>query len=643
MTTKLAFNQVEGSPIYPTTFGVIGDGVADDTAAWQAIATSLESSNNTVICNPNHEYKITSQIDFKVSAKIIGNGAKVKPVGCSGFIFGADATGTSTTLSADAQINTNSLTFTSVAGFSVGDLVKIQSSAAWMLDPTPSEGIKKGELGVIQRIDGSTVYLEGMLFDNYNISSETVTVTRIEKIKPHVKELEVIYNTPGAYVGIQVSGAVDSVLEDVTVHGAQTQGINVNDSYSCKIVRANITKSNGSSLGYGIQINDSYLIDIFDSHFSECRRGVDISGIVPSRKCRVWRNYADGSGQDSGGSDLTDNSGSSGFGSHEGSEHNSFRFNTVTGCRYHTLLRGKDEIVSDNEGLQDIKLAMVQVSKAINFTIERNHYSASLRPGKTLDVVASDDDEQKCAWFVSFTNLAIDGGFGVIRNNTFDELKNSFVAGNITVSAPFTNFKNLTITGNSGKVKGSTATTTGYIIEAVDQPFTISESVIINNDIVEDTAQLVEYDSAITIDYAETVDVDNVLLPASTVANGGGGTLVVDRQALQLTVKNGVVRIDGYVDFTISVSPTIVKLQNLPAKTLVGGTYGPAYSFPFVASVGTASVGAQGMVAMPLGVSGTIPTSAWLSSDLTAYNSSWAVGTHRVPVSITYYTERRRV
>jgi hypothetical protein len=101
MTTKLAFNQIEGSPIYPTTFGVIGDGIADDTAAWQAIATSLESSNNPIICNPEHEYKITSQIDFKVGAKILGNGAKVKPVGCSGFIFGADATGTITTLSAE--------------------------------------------------------------------------------------------------------------------------------------------------------------------------------------------------------------------------------------------------------------------------------------------------------------------------------------------------------------------------------------------------------------------------------------------------------------------------------------------------------------------------------------------------------------
>jgi parallel beta-helix repeat protein len=623
-------------------FGAVGDGVTDDTAAWLALSTFLQNTPTAVVANANDIYKITSSIEIKSDFNFEANGATIKPVGCSGLIVAKTQVGTSTTASANIAVNTNFITVADASAFAVGNLVKIKSTLAWMLDPTPTESIKKGSINKINRVSGNVIYFEKLLTDNYLIASETITLTKIDSVKVHINNLNIDFGPSEAKVGIQIKGDDGGVIQNCTINKAQIQGFNLINCYKTKMVNHVIHESNNVGLGYGIQINACTDIKVHCSSFSGCRRGVDLSGDIPTRGCDIAFNSADGSGLDNLGNNLSANTGSSGFGSHEGSEFNNYRNNQVSGSRFGILLRGKDEVVSGNYFYQDIIIACVQCSKSINFTVQANQYTAGLRPGKTL---VSSDNQQKTPYFVSMTDPAVNGGFYKILDNAFSDLKNAFLAVTLTTSASFSTLTNVTITGNSGKIVGIGSGTV-FFVESVDQAFTISDSVLINNDVSEESGQQLKlYSAGITLDYINTVDIDNLNFGASDgILAASGGTMTINKFQINMCIKHGEVSITGYADFNITGSSAIVKLQNIPSKLTVGGSYGPSYSFPFVASLTTSSAGSQGMIAMPSGTSGSIPTSAWLSSNLTQYNGSWAVGNnYKVPLNFKYFTERRLV
>lgn len=623
-------------------FGITGDGTSDDTTAWLSLANFLTTNSISVIGNSEDNYKTTADVRIEADFDFDGRGASFMPVGANGVIVGKTQLGVFATVTADLEINTDFATVDSTGNFQVGDIVKILSTENWMLDPTPSEDMRKGAVNKINRISGNVMFFEKLLTDNYESTIETVTITKLDKVTVNMRNFSVLFGDSEPRVGVQIEADDGGVITNVKISKAQIQGVNVARCYKTMLTGNGVHEANNTGTGYGMQLNDCTDVKVHHNHFTGCRRGVDISGQVPSRGCDIAFNDADGSGLDSAGGNMPSNSGSSGFGSHETSEFNSYRQNKVSGCKFGILLRGKDELVQGNYFYQDINIACVQASKSINYTIYGNHYASGLRPGKTL---VAGDEQQKTPQFVSFTNPAVDGGFYKIMNNTFDDLKNAFMTFNLTVNAPFTTLTNLTITGNSGTVQG-TGSGTVFFLDQADQVVTIQDSFIINNDIRKGITSFEMYDPDLDIDYQGSVDIDNLHFGIldDILISGGGGTLTRQRFDMNMNIKNGEVNITGFVEFDITDSPVNVKMQNLPTKSVTGGSYGPAYGFPYVGDVTTTSVGNHGMIAMPAGTSGSIPTSAWVSFDLLAYNTPFPVANgYKVPLVFKYYTERRRV
>ncbi len=632
---------VNGS-VNTKAWGIVGDNSADDTAAWLELGVYLETNDIVVIGDPDDEYKITSDVNVKASLNFKANGASFKPVACNGLVIGKEQPGAFATVTSDIAINTDNIIVDNVGIFSVGDLVKILSSESWMLDPSPSEDLRKGEFNKINRIVGNTIYFEKLMSDNYLVGGSTIKAIKIEKIKVNIDNLNIDFGDNEPRLGIEVRGDDNGKIKSCTVNKAQIQGMNIINCYKTRVLNHTNHESNNTGTGYGIQINASTDIKAYHGAFTGCRRGIDISGDIPTRGCDVAFNDADGSGIASDGSNMPSNSGSSGFGSHETSEFNRFRSNKISGVKSGILLRGKDELVTDNYFYQDVNISCVQISKAINYTVENNHSVAGLRPGKVL---VTADEQQKTPWFLSMTDPAIDGGFYKVINNTFDDIKNAFMVITLTVNAPFTALTNMTITGNSGTVNGD-GNGTVYFLQEGDQPVTIQDSTIINNDLNEGVTTFEMYDPNLDIDYQNSVDIDNYHFNIldDILISGGGGTLTRQRFDLNMSIKNGEVNITGFVEFDITGSPVNVKMQNLPTKAVTGGSYGPAYGFPYVADVTTGGVGNHGMIAMPGGTSGSIPTSAWVSFDLLTYNTPFPVANgYKVPLVFKYYTERRRV
>jgi len=505
-----------------------------------------------------------------------------------------------------------------------------------------SEGMKKGELHVIQNLSGATATFSEHVWDNYDISSETVTITKLIKTHSKISDLKIKYLTPADVVGMVVKNDVNGRFCNVSTEGAQRAGVAFDYCFGTYDDDGYRKGCNNNSIGYGAQFNNCYSVRLNGVDTVNCRRGGDFSGIeIPTRNSLMCLNAADGGGLDYVGGDLK--SVSSGFGGHESSENNLYIENRISNVKSGIICRGVNEGVSGNRFYGDINNQCVLIQRGMNTTVTNNTYNSNLRPAKTLDVVSSDDDDQKCPWFVKIVNPPYQAGFYDIQDNTAQDLKNAFLALEILPVAPVTTLKNLTVQNNSFTVNGSTASTNTYLIDKTDQDLTIEDSSFIDNRAYGGLATFAPVDSGITIDL-DSVEIDNYVLPSShlTETTNGGANLTVNKFFIMLTLKNGVVRLTGIAAFDIATATSVVKLQNLPTKALNGGTYGPPNAWLTHRDVTTSSAGTQCLISSPEGVTADLLKSIWLSADAAAYNTGFPVGVnHAVPIDISYMTEMR--
>lgn len=290
-----------------------------------------------------------------------------------------------------------------------GDLLYLISNKLWYWE---NRGyLRKGELHKIIRIEGNNVYLNRPTSDHYTLSEgEEVTARAYPELTFNLSNIT--FSHPKLYqtTMIKINHTSQAKIESVLVRNSQQVGIYLNQTFQTEVKQAEIElgTTNDINTGYGIQDYGGTGTLITDSIFKKVRRGVDFSGITPSRYGTVANSKAYGYVQG------TLAGGNSGFGTHSTAEDITFVNNYVENFNYGFLSRGNNIFIKDNR----------LVGSSRNF--------AAISYGGHVEIINNTYGSKEGSKLDSFIRLfdTYNGSIHV-TGNTVDSMKGPFITGNL--------------------------------------------------------------------------------------------------------------------------------------------------------------------------------------------------------------------
>jgi|GEM_PF-2619620 len=269
----------------PEWFGVTG---ADDDVAIQHAAFAADR----VVFEDGKTYVLGSHILIKKSIVLEGKAILDGSATASGAILtiqGSDSE-TSATLSAAGVKDANKIIVASTSGFSVGDMIMLRSTEDWSETAASADDnhrYKKGEIAFIKSVDNATsLTLTEPLKDNYSITGQTVTVTKLNKInKPLVDGLRIMGGGAGkGHLGLIICYATEPVIRNVEVSKCEIEGIGFGYTDHGTINHCRVSGANKNGTGYGYAFdNMAQNCAIIDSYSEDHRHGFTTGSYYP-----VW-------------------------------------------------------------------------------------------------------------------------------------------------------------------------------------------------------------------------------------------------------------------------------------------------------------------------------------------------------------------
>lgn len=221
-------------------YGVVADGIADDTAGLQA---ALDAAAGGELVVPSGTYRITQELRIPSGTTVTGRaGTVLSASGLATFISMRGQVGPEVPLATAATVGGRTITTTTPHGLAAGDVVRLTSqriatsvdAGDWRLGvgTVNSTGPYFGEFGTVQKVtDATTVVLDtGLVFPDYlpNSAQETEANAR-----------------PSATIA-KVSGMRHSLLRGVelagTGSGATANAIVLQDAVDCTVEEVRYSK-----------------------------------------------------------------------------------------------------------------------------------------------------------------------------------------------------------------------------------------------------------------------------------------------------------------------------------------------------------------------------------------------------------------
>ena len=293
-------------------YGVVGDGVTDDVDSLQA---AIDAAVGQRLWIPSGTYYISSEltvasnteiimapdaiIDISAWAPAVTAGA-TRAIAINGFAYA------SVNITANIAIGNTSITVSSTASFSVGDIVEVVSTEPLHTGYT---GRYKGYLTTVDSIVSGTVLR--LSTQSYFAIDATVTYAaevRRYNTKRNIKISGGKIQCGGAgkgQVGIYASFTAGLIIENMEIDGAEVQAVWLSTSFrpmvrNCYITDCTSSTYLGENNGYGVGIARAvYGATVQGCHFRNCRHSVSGGGTTPPVDAVIINNISyDAIGQD---------------------------------------------------------------------------------------------------------------------------------------------------------------------------------------------------------------------------------------------------------------------------------------------------------------------------------------------------------
>ena len=462
----------------------------------------------------------------------------------------------------------------------------------WDFNPRPgTTNVTLGETKRISDISGNTITVEECLYDNYPAG----VILGWSAYRPkglRLQNVRVERSTPENYGGFSIGRKISPELIGCSTLFCGSSAISLSKTYKARVSGCRIDNSwyTGTSTSYGIQCNGGDQTLIESNQMWKCRRGVDLSGSIPSRNALVVNNIS--SAQD-GGSCL---------GSHGGSDLVTFRGNTCIGGTTGIYIRG-GRTVADSNTFYDNSTTCFLINYSSDTTLKNNM------------ALGLNDNTRGSGWFLqSFGDVQFSKNNPLrIVDNTASRLSDGFVRFSSST------LEGLVLKDNEISFYDNTAGKT-YLVEGA-VACTISRYCIENNQVFDIREDFGRIGTNITLTASKSMG-DTFPVPTIEQWSGAGSVDSYTINSYEFIVTDeGKCRAFVDVSFEIITNTVGVRLIDCP-----NAVYALNDSWALFQNQ------TNDNIVHPNNTGGRI----YISADTAGYNTSFAVGSHRVVFDVSY-------
>ena len=267
--------------ISPEQFGASGNGISDDTAAFQEMVNAINSNNGNVVVLPHKNYLIKSNLIITKNVALIGNDTTITFSGDFGIYFRGIRTLKNTILN-NVSANSQSIALTNAADIDFNKLYLLtdETDYSWSSERAYYQ---KGEFVEFYSSVGNNFKLVSPLCDTYPANSNIYEFSPITVYINGINFKVINFSNNHQFI-VSIENAKNSIVENCQFYGSQHIQLGFSWCYNCSANNCYGRSTDVANIGYnyGIAVLSSQHITIKDSDFVTVRHGFTVGAILPS-------------------------------------------------------------------------------------------------------------------------------------------------------------------------------------------------------------------------------------------------------------------------------------------------------------------------------------------------------------------------